>query len=95
MNECKPEHARDELSTAIRIIELDQYPVGVEHVDAPHLPTSVQEGFGRPGQLIALGRELVGQGLHVTNPEGDVADADLVQLDGRPVWLLPRMAGQS
>ena len=24
-------------------IQLDQYPVGVEHVDAPHLPTSVQE----------------------------------------------------
>ncbi len=35
VNECKPEHARDELTTAIRIIELDQYPVGVEHVDAP------------------------------------------------------------
>ena len=37
------EHARNELDNADRIIELDQYPVGVEHVDAPHLSTSIQE----------------------------------------------------
>jgi len=37
------EHARNELTNAIRIIELDQNPVGVEHIDAPHLPTGVQE----------------------------------------------------
>jgi hypothetical protein len=32
-----------ELATAIRVIELDQYSVGVEHVDAAHFPIGVQE----------------------------------------------------
>ena len=62
---------------------------------APSPLTQLNETRRCEGLPLSLLEVLAGsQRLHAMNSEGDVADADLVQLDGCPVWLFSRMAGQ-
>lgn len=51
------------------VVELHQYAVGVECEEGADVPLRVGEGFDAPGNLNALGDQLIRQSAHVRDRE--------------------------